>query len=206
MASTIWPSMLRQTYRVIPARRTLATKAVRPLTSTLHAPTTRTHFITQQASLLRSKLAHNSLPGSMRVAAFHASARQAILPAGPQHIEGTVNDPAPVPDPSPTHGSYHWTFERLIAVALVPLTVAPFAAGSLNPVMDAALCATILIHSHIGFESVIIDYIPAKRLPKTRTLFWWGLRGATLLVGVGLYEFETNDVGLTEGIKRVWTA
>lgn len=23
-----------------------------------------------------------------------------------------ANDPSPVPDPSPTHGSYHWTFER----------------------------------------------------------------------------------------------
>ncbi len=43
-------------------------------------------------------------------------------------------------------------------------------------------------------------------MPKTRALFHWGLRAATLMVGVGLYEFETNDVGLTEAIKRVWTA
>jgi len=82
-----------------------------------------------------------------------------------------ANDPAPIPIPSPTHGSYHWAFERqashgyngrrrmlmnckcrIIAIALVPLTVAPFAAGTLNPIMDAILCATILIHSHIGFE------------------------------------------------------
>lgn len=88
--------------------------------------------------------------------------------------------------------------------------------------MDAILCATILIHSHIGFQyadhhslekdlantarSVIIDYIPSKRLPKTRALFWWGLRAATLTVAVGLYEFETNDVGLTEAVKRLWMA
>ncbi|MCJ1225662.1 membrane anchor subunit of succinate dehydrogenase, Sdh4 [Toensbergia leucococca] len=95
---------------------------------------------------------------------------------------------------------------RLISAALIPLTIAPFAAGSLNPVMDAALCATIIIHSHIGFESIIIDYVPIKRLPKTRALFWWGLRAATLGVAVGLYEFETNDVGLTEAVKRIWTA
>lgn len=25
-------------------------------------------------------------------------------------------------------------------------------------------------------------------------------------MGIGLYEFETNDVGLTEAIKRVWHA
>ena len=71
---------------------------------------------------------------------------------------------------------------------------------------DAILCGAILIHSHIGFEAVIIDYIPNKRLPKTRKVFNWGLKLATVVVGVGLYEFETNDVGLTEAIKRVWTA
>lgn len=60
--------------------------------------------------------------------------------------------------------------------------------------------------SNSSFRSIIIDYIPAKRLPKTRAAFWWALRLATLLVGVGFYEFETNDVGLTEGIKRIWAA
>jgi succinate dehydrogenase (ubiquinone) membrane anchor subunit len=53
---------------------------------------------------------------------------------------------------------------------------------------------------------MIIDYIPEKRLPGIRTLFKWGLRAATLTVAVGLYEFETNDVGVTEAIKRIWKA
>jgi len=137
---------------------------------------------------------------------FHASSKRAILPAEPQHITGGVNDPAPVPEPNPAHGSYHWTFERFVALGLIPITVAPFAAGTLNPTMDALLCTTLLIHSHIGFQALIIDYLPNKRVPKTRALFNWGLRLGTVLVGVGLYEFETNDVGLTEGIKRVWKA
>jgi succinate dehydrogenase (ubiquinone) membrane anchor subunit len=34
----------------------------------------------------------------------------------------------------------------------------------------------------------------------------WVLRICTVLVAVGLYEFETNDVGVTEAVKRVWTA
>ncbi|PQE20217.1 succinate dehydrogenase subunit D protein [Rutstroemia sp. NJR-2017a BBW] len=148
----------------------------------------------------RSAFGKDALPGSMRVAAFHASGRQAILPPLPP------NDAAPVPPANPAHGSYHWTFERLVAVGLIPLTIAPFASGSLNPTTDALLAAAILIHSHIGFESCIIDYFPKKRIPKTRAAAWWGLRAATVLVGVGLYEFETNDVGLTEGIKRIWKA
>ncbi|KPM37399.1 hypothetical protein AK830_g9158 [Neonectria ditissima] len=143
----------------------------------------------------------------MGVAAFHNTVRRsAILPPGPQHVEGTVNDPAPIPDPSATHGSYHWSFERLLAAGLVPLTIAPFASGSLNPATDAILCSVLLLHSHIGFQSVVIDYIPQKKWPVLRKVFWWLLNAATVTVGVGLYEFETNDVGITEAVKRIWRA
>ena len=111
-----------------------------------------------------------------------------------------------MPPTSPAHGSYHWTFERLIALGLVPLTVAPFAAGSVNPTLDAVLCATLLVHSHLGLQSIVIDYVPKKRFPVGRRVGLWALNAATLLVGVGLYEFETNDVGLTEAAKRIWKA
>ncbi|OKL64162.1 Succinate dehydrogenase [Talaromyces atroroseus] len=137
---------------------------------------------------------------------FHSSARRDLLKALPQVVHGTMNDAAPIPHHSPSHGSYHWSFERLISLALVPLTIAPFTAGSLNPVMDSILAATIVVHSHIGFQALIIDYLPEKRVPKTLSLFTWGLRAATLTVAVGLYEFETNDVGITEALKRIWTA
>lgn len=53
---------------------------------------------------------------------------------------------------------------------------------------------------------MVVDYIPSKRLPKTRKAANWALKLATVVVGVGLYEFETNDVGVTEAIKRIWTA
>ncbi|KAF4631985.1 hypothetical protein G7Y89_g6145 [Cudoniella acicularis] len=200
MASIVRPTMLRQTCLKVATKRAFSTK-----------PTSSFPAINKPASVLsrktvRSAFVKDALPGSMRVAAFHASGRRPILPALPQEINGTANDAAPVPTPSPTHGSYHWTFERLVSAGLIPLTIAPFAAGSLNPATDAILCGAILIHSHIGFEATITDYIPKKRLPKTRKLFDWGLKLATVVVGVGLYEFETNDVGLTEAIKRIWTA
>jgi succinate dehydrogenase (ubiquinone) membrane anchor subunit len=109
---------------------------------------------------------------------------------------------------------------------LIPLAVAPFAAGSLNPTLDALLCASILIHSHIGFKyvknalrieelrladplessSMVTDYLPTWQVPTMRKMAIWLLRLATVVVGVGFYEFETNDVGLTEAIKRIWTA
>ncbi|KAJ2991055.1 hypothetical protein NUW58_g2661 [Xylaria curta] len=84
----------------------------------------------------------------------------------------------------------------------VPLTVAPFAAGSLNPAMDAILCALLLVHSHAGMQSVIIDYVPNRKYPGAYKASLWLLNIATVLAGIGLYEFETNDVGVTEAVKR----
>ncbi|KAF3002402.1 membrane anchor subunit of succinate dehydrogenase, Sdh4 [Curvularia kusanoi] len=143
---------------------------------------------------------------STRVAAFHATQRNQILPPLPQKIIGTANEPVAVPNPDYTHGSYHWSFERIVSAGLIPLTVAPFAAGSLNPVTDSILCALLVIHSHIGFEACIIDYFPKNRVPKVRAAANWALRVATVLLGVSLYSFETNDVGITEAVRRLWKA
>lgn len=162
-----------------------------------------------RSSLLRqaaTKPTNSIITNVTRATAFHTTARRDILPPLPQRVKGTVNDAAPVPEPSPSHGSYHWTFDRLVAASLIPITVAPFAAGSLNPVMDAVLGATILIHSHTGFQNIIVDYVPQYRTPRARKIFTWGLNAATVVVGIALYEFETNDVGITETIKRIWTA
>lgn len=111
-----------------------------------------------------------------------------------------------MPAPEPTHGSYHWTFERVLAAGLVPLTLTPFASGSASPALDAVLCAAILVHSHMGLKNIIVDYVPRKRLPRARKAFTWGLNAATALVAIGLYEFETNDVGVVEAVKRIWKA
>jgi len=42
--------------------------------------------------------------------------------------------------------------ERAISIGLIPLTIAPFGGGSLNPVLDGLLAGSLLIHSHIGFQ------------------------------------------------------
>jgi succinate dehydrogenase (ubiquinone) membrane anchor subunit len=116
--------------------------------------------------------------------------------------------------------------DRIISAGIIPLTLAPFAAGSLNPVADSIFCALLVIHSHIGFEyasppcpfqttedgkltnprSCIIDYFPTKRIPKIRAAANWALRIATVTLGLALYSFETNDVGITEAVSRLWHA
>ena len=104
------------------------------------------------------------------------------------------------------HGRYHWTFERVVSAALIPVTIAPFAGAAMYPVADSLLAGLIIIHSHVGFQSVIIDYLPKGRVPKSRLFFDWVLRIGSLVVAYGFYEFETNDVGLCEGVRRVWHA
>lgn len=138
MASILRPSLLRQSQAA--SQRAFSTIIARPQPSPL-----------AQQAFARTALAPKP---SSRIAAFHASQRNAILPALPQKITGTLNEPTAVPDPSPSHGSYHWSFERIISAGLIPLTVAPFAAGSLNPITDSILCALLVVHSHIGFECV----------------------------------------------------
>jgi hypothetical protein len=39
-----------------------------------------------------------------------------------------------------------------------------------------------------------------------RRAFMWLLNLATVVVAVGFYEFETNDVGVVETMKRIWHA
>ncbi|KAJ5901651.1 Succinate dehydrogenase cytochrome b small subunit [Penicillium taxi] len=158
----------------------------------------RPSLLRQTLTTTRSPLRQNV--GVSQIVAFHASARKQILPPPP------LNDPVPVPEPHPSEGSYHWTFERAICVGLVPLSIAPFAAGSLNPVTDAILCTLLVAHSHIGFQACIVDYFRPQRVPKTYALCKWLLRGFTLTTAVGLYEFETNDVGITEALRRIWNA
>lgn len=175
----------------------------------MKVPTTQSMLVSAKSTplalaIVRQGQLKNSV--SSQTTLFHSSAKREILTPLPQTIKGTMNDAAPIPHHSPSHGSYHWTFERLISASLIPLTIAPFIGGSLNPVMDSILAGSLVLHSHIGFQALIIDYLPEKRVPKTLALFKWGLRAATLTVAVGLYEFETNDVGITEAIKRIWTA
>ncbi|KAK5134682.1 hypothetical protein LTR08_006197 [Meristemomyces frigidus] len=170
------------------------------LRSALAARTLTTPAFSAPSTLLRQS------PLFLQRSAFQTSAKRAILPPLSQSIKGTVNDAATVPEAEYTHGSYHWTMERLVSAALVPMTVAPFAAGSLNPVLDGAFIGFIIIHSYIGFQSCITDYFPKWRVPKWRKALDWMNFLAVGLVGWGWYEFETNDVGLTEGVRRIWKA
>ncbi|POY74808.1 hypothetical protein BMF94_2081 [Rhodotorula taiwanensis] len=125
--------------------------------------------------------------------------------AAAQHVEGTVNDPTTFPAPNKAHGQYHWTFERLLSAALVPL-VGATAVSSANPLLDGVLCTAIVAHSHMGFDNILTDYLHPRKFPVLGRIMMWGLRLMTAGVLVGIYQFETNDIGLTELLKKMWRA
>ncbi|KAG0044748.1 membrane anchor subunit of succinate dehydrogenase, Sdh4 [Gryganskiella cystojenkinii] len=108
--------------------------------------------------------------------------------------------------PNQVHGSYHWDFERLLSVSMVPL----FAASALNgahPITDGLLGVVVPIHAHIGWDAMVTDYLhPGKVGVLGNKAISWTLRGATLLVLIGCYQFNTADIGLTELVKKSWEA
>lgn len=124
----------------------------------------------------------------------------------PGHIVGTVNDAYKPPAADHYHGSYHWTYERILSVGLVPLTVVPFFAGYQSPMLDTAFCLTVLFHSHCGFKSCIIDYIPERVFG-----FWHRTASRLLSLGTfvamyGIYVLETTQNGLFDLLAKLWSA
>ena len=87
------PLAMASALRPVLARHALQRRV---LTSTL--PAFRSQLLARQPALQR--------------APFQTTPVRPILPPLPQTIEGGVNDPVPVPDAEPSHGSYHWTAER----------------------------------------------------------------------------------------------
>ncbi|KAI0942244.1 hypothetical protein AcW1_002922 [Taiwanofungus camphoratus] len=134
------------------------------------------------------------------------AADTAYVPGGPIY-RGSVNDPTTFPPPSKTHGSYHWAFERLLSAGLVPLTAAAFVtSGSNYPMLDGILGVSLVMHSHIGFDAILVDYLHPRKFPILGRALSWTLRATTVGVLVGVYQFNTQDIGLTELITKVWHA
>ncbi|KAI0069205.1 mitochondrial inner membrane protein [Artomyces pyxidatus] len=161
------------------------------------------------SSILRSSInRHISANVARRSLAPFArsNAKFAYVPGGPIY-KGTVNEPTTFPPPSKSHGSYHWSFERLLSAGLVPLTAAAFVtSGSTSPLLDGVLGISLVMHSHIGFDALLVDYLHPRKFSVLGPMLKWVLRATTVGVLAGVYQFNTQDVGLTELIRRVWTA
>lgn len=103
------------------------------------------------------------------------------------YIDGTVNDPTPVPPADAVHGSYHWDFERFLSVSLIPLCTVGMVKHGACGLLDASLLSVVLLHSHTGFDAILTDYLHKRKFPVMGPLAKWMLRGFTVATAVGMY-------------------
>jgi succinate dehydrogenase (ubiquinone) membrane anchor subunit len=125
-------------------------------------------------------------------------------PAG--NIVGTVNDAYIPPMSNHYEGGYHWTYERILAVSLVPLTMFPFVGGVEHPMVDAIFLVALLFHCHAGLKSCIIDYIPSRIYSVWHRIAAKLLTLGTFLSMYGVYILETENSGLFDLVRSIWTA
>lgn len=128
------------------------------------------------------------------------------VPQPPGNIVGTVNDPVKIPPPSHIHGSYHWTFERIATVGMLPLVVIPMVTGELSPVLDAVLGSLLVVHSTTGMQSVVTDYFPKRKFPKGNKVLMGLLYTGSAAALYGVYQLETEGEGIVGSVKKVWSA
>lgn len=127
------------------------------------------------------------------------------IPQPPGYVVGTVNDAYVPPKPHKLEGSYHWTAERLVSVALVPLTLAPLFTGA-STLLDSTLSSLLLYHCYAGFQSCIIDYIPKRVYGSFYNYAMYLLTFGTGIAGYGIYQMEKKDGGLIDVCASLWKA
>jgi len=83
--------------------------------------------------------------------------------------------------------------ERGLSIATLPIIAGAFIVGP-NPLIDLALGVVIPWHCHLGFGVILDDYLPKRRNPAANAILLWTLRGGTLLVLIGCFQFNTNGL------------
>lgn len=125
----------------------------------------------------------------------------------PGGIIGTVNDAYVPPEYCPPEGSFHWAYEKITNVAMIPAMIAmPVLGGAEYPILDAVMSSLVLIHARMGLQSCIEDYIPLRRFQNWHKLAKLLLSGGTLVSLYGVYQLETVDNGVTALIVDLWNA
>jgi succinate dehydrogenase (ubiquinone) membrane anchor subunit len=99
-------------------------------------------------------------------------------------------------------GSYHWVYERIVATATLPLIVGAFVTTS--PIIDMGLGLLLPVHAHMGIDTCITDYVPARKFPVLNRICKGALYIGTGLTVYGFYKYNTESVGITEGVKQIW--
>lgn len=94
--------------------------------------------------------------------------------------------------------------ERALSISLLPLILVPMFIGP-NPISDFALGLVLPIHCHLGFSAIITDYLPKRKFNHINTISVVTLYVITMLSMYGCYEYNTNSIGMTALVGKIWT-
>ena len=83
-------------------------------------------------------------------------------------MKGTVNDAAETFEAHKAHGSYHWTFERLLSAGLIPIM-----GGA--AVSTGSAYASFTLSFFLGLTFYHSSQIPTLPIYPPRLAFEWGL-------------------------------
>lgn len=116
-----------------------------------------------------------------------SSSTKRYLQPAPQPLSYANKSTSPTPPvlarPSPEYNTlFHFFFSKT------------------QPILDGILGVSLIVHSHIGFDSCLVDYLHERKFPIIGKIMPWLLRVATGLSVWGVYEFNTNDIGESGGV------
>jgi succinate dehydrogenase (ubiquinone) membrane anchor subunit len=96
--------------------------------------------------------------------------------------------------------STHWKVERILSAVLLGLI--PAALVLENNILDYALAASLVLHSHWGLECIVTDYVHGPTMPKMAMGLLYVVSALTL---AGLFYLNYKDIGLTKAVKKIWS-
>ena len=113
-----------------------------------------------------------------------------------------------------TSGSAYPVLDGILGVSLVMhshIGVCPFPCESGGPYVDENWSFFIIIDCDVArgsiaiffcgsvsrnkFDSLLVDYVHPRKFPKLGPTLTWALRATTVGVLVGVYQFNTEDIG-----------
>jgi succinate dehydrogenase (ubiquinone) membrane anchor subunit len=96
---------------------------------------------------------------------------------------------------------HHWTNERYVAIALLPII--PAAIAYPNFALDTMLVSAMVLHTHWRLSGVVQDYIHGTTLPKI---------GRTLVMVLSvcalgsLCYFNYSDIGFARAVRLLYSS
>lgn len=73
-----------------------------------------------------------------------------------------------------------------------------------NRLVDLAIGILFPLHCHLGFSAIITDYLPKRKFPTVYPITMLLLYAGTAATIYGLFQYNTKEVGICEGMARLW--